>query len=355
MRDQKRVVLGLSGGVDSAVAAKLLKKQGYTVLGVYLKSRRCRDESAAARQAANQAGIDFCTIDISDSLEGCVVEPFIRDYLRGRTPNPCIYCNPAVKFPMLLKAANGWGAQLVATGHYARLVSLPTYGGSRLIAAMPCANDQSYMLYRLPMNMLQHLIFPLGELADKDAVRELAAAQNVSACDKPDSMEICFIPDNDRVRFIEREAGAAAVDALRGEFVDQKGNVLGRHEGIHRYTVGQRRGLAMAFGERAYVTAIDRDKRRVVLGNADDVVKNIIRITECIWHIPVSVPFPVHVRVRHSRGFTDGMVYPESRSRVAYIKFKNGVRAPAPGQSAVCYADIDGVPNVMIGGGYIDA
>lgn len=353
MRDQNRAVLGISGGVDSAVAAKLLKESGYEVLGVYLKSRRCRDESAAARQAAEQAGIDFCTMDISDSLETCVVEPFVQAYLHGKTPNPCIFCNPTVKFPMLVKAANGWGAEFVATGHYARTVTLPSCDGRKLIAAMPCANDQSYMLCRLPKETVQRLIFPLSTMNGKDTVRKLAEGQQVSAYDKPDSMEICFIPDNDRVRFLEHEAGAAIVDELRGEFVDQQGRVLGRHEGIHRYTVGQRRGLAMAFGERAYVTAIDGETHRVVLGSKDDVVRNTLRMTDCIWHIPVSAPFEAHVRVRHSRGYTDGVVYPEGRGKTARIEFQNGVRAPAPGQSAVCYVDMDGEQNVLIGGGYI--
>ena len=347
-----RAVLGLSGGVDSSVAAQLLTRDGYEVLGVYLKSCRNRDDSAAARAAAEAAGIDFRIANMSDALEKNVVTPFIQSYLHGRTPNPCVFCNPTVKFPTLFRIADEWGAELVATGHYARIVFCPSLG-KKMIAAANCGNDQSYMLCRLTSDMVQRLAFPLAEAADKREVRQFAADHHVATHDKPDSMEICFIPDNDRIGFLEREAGDAAIDALRGDFVDAEGNVLGRHEGIHRYTVGQRRGLAMAFGERAYVVGIDGATKHVILGDNSAVMRKVVRIEDCVWHHLPEAPFAARVRVRHSRGFTDGVVTPEDGGRTAEITFESGVRAPAPGQSAVCYADVDGVENVLLGGGFI--
>lgn len=350
---RRRAVLGLSGGVDSAVAAQLLKRDGFEVLGVYLKSRRCRDDSAAAALAAEAAGIAFRVFDMSEALETQVVAPFVAAYLRGETPNPCVFCNPAVKFPALLRCAGEWGAETVATGHYARAVFLPSLG-QRLLAAMPCANDQSYMLYRLPPETVRRLCFPLGALEDKDAVRQTAAELGLSLSNKPDSMEICFIPDDDRIGFLEREAGAEAVEALRGDFVDAEGKVLGSHEGIHRYTVGQRRGLALAFGERTYVAAIDAETKRVALADNAAVTKRTVFLSGCVWHYRPAAPFAARVRVRHSRGFAEGVVTPSADGETARLDFENGVRAPTPGQSAVCYADVDGVENVLLGGGYIE-
>lgn len=349
---RRRAVLGLSGGVDSAVAAQLLKRDGFEVLGVYLKSRRCRDDSAAAALAAEAAGIAFRVFDMSEALEARVVAPFVAAYLRGETPNPCVFCNPAVKFPALLRCADEWGAETVATGHYARAVFLPSAGETRL-AALPCANDQSYMLYRLPPETVRRLCFPLGALGNKDAVRHTAAELGLFLSNKPDSMEICFIPDDDRIGFLEREAGEEAIEALRGDFVDAAGHVLGRHEGIHRYTVGQRRGLALAFGARTYVAAIDAETKRVTLADNAAVTKQTVTLSDCVWHCRPAAPFAARVRVRHSRGFAEGVVTPSKDGKTARLDFPNGVRAPTPGQSAVCYADVDGVENVLLGGGYI--
>ena len=349
---RRRAVLGLSGGVDSAVAALLLKRDGFEVLGVYLKSGRFRDDSRAARLAAEAAGIEFRVFDMTEALETCVVAPFVAAYLRGETPNPCVCCNPAVKFPSLLRCADEWGAETVATGHYARTVFSPS-AGKRLIAAAPCANDQSYMLYRLPPETVRRLLFPLGG-TEKSEVRRLAAERGFPLHDKPDSMEICFIPDDDRIGFLEREAGAEAVEALRGDFVDPQGNALGRHAGIHRYTVGQRRGLATAFGARTYVADIDAETKRVTLADNAAVTKRTVFLSGCVWQYRPAAPFAARVRVRHSRGFSDGVVTPSDDGETARIDFENGVRAPAPGQSAVCYADVDGVENVLLGGGFIE-
>ena len=350
MKQAKRAVLGLSGGVDSAVCAALLKREGYEVLGVYLKSRRFRDDSEAAAKAAAAADISFRIVDISDALDTHVVAPFVSCYLCGQTPNPCISCNPTVKFPTLVRAADEFGAETIVTGHYARIVRVPSCAGP-LVAASNSRNDQSYMLYRLPPEILARLKLPLAEV-DKETVRFLASDLIPDLAEKPDSMEICFIPDDDRLGFLAREAGADALEGLRGDFIDGNGNVLGRHDGIHCYTIGQRRGLTLAFGERAYVAAIDPVKKTVTLADNAAVTKHTVFLKDCVWHYLPAATFPARVRVRHSHTFAEGVVTPNPDG-TAVITFADGVRAPAPGQSAVCYGDLDGETNLVFGGGVI--
>ncbi|MBR5519306.1 MAG: tRNA 2-thiouridine(34) synthase MnmA [Clostridia bacterium] len=351
MNQPKRAVLGLSGGVDSAVCAALLKREGYEVRGVYLKSHRFRDDSAAAELAACAAGVDFAVVDISDALDAHVVAPFVSCYLCGQTPNPCIMCNPTVKFPSLVRAADEFGAETIATGHYARIVH--PNGLPPMVAASDCKNDQSYMLYRLPAETIARLKFPLAEV-DKDTVRKLAAELIPDLAEKPDSMEICFIPDDDRLGFLEREAGADTLEALRGDFIDGEGKVLGQHDGIHCYTIGQRRGLTLAFGARAYVAEIDPAHKTVMLADNAAVTKHTVHLADCVWHHLPDSTFPARVRVRHSRTYADGVVTPNADG-TATITFADGVRAPAPGQAAVCYADLGGESNVVLGGGTIVA
>lgn len=351
MLNEKRAVLGVSGGVDSAVAAQLLRREGYTVLGVYLRSDRFRDESAAAEEAAAAAGIEFRVADITEPLDRCVVKPFAESYLRGETPNPCVWCNRAVKFPALAAAADAFGAEIVATGHYARIVT-PNVPGApcRMVAAAPCANDQSYMLYRVPDELIARLRFPLAGL-NKEQVRAAAAEMCLASKEKPDSMEVCFIPDNDRIAWLEREAGADRIADMAGCFVDETGRVLGQHGGIHRYTVGQRRGLAVAAGRRIYVTAIDPAAKTVTLGENLDVMRTSARITDCVWHLRPAPDQKLKIRVRHSRTFADGFAAADD-SGDAVLTFPDGVRAPAPGQSAVCYAEMNG-ELVVVGGGFL--
>lgn len=327
---KSKVVLGLSGGVDSSLAAYILKEQGFEVTGIYLKSELSRDESAEACEAAKNCGVDFRVEDITQELKEKVCEYFVSEYCSGRTPSPCIRCNPSVKFKTLLKVADGIGAEFVATGHYADIVRLPS--GELAVGTGRGRNDQSYMLCRLESSIYPRLRFPIGGFT-KAQVRELAAARGIPSAQKPDSMEICFIPDNNRIGFIENWRGGT--EGLSGSFVDGDGKILSPHAGIHRYTVGQRKGLGIALGYPAYVSDIDPESGNVTLMPSGGEYSTEISVSDCLWHIRTDECFEADVRVRHSAEFTRGIV--RKLENGAVVTFPNGVRAAAPGQSAVFY------------------
>ena len=274
-----KVVLGLSGGVDSALSANILRNEGYEVYGVFLDIGVTPPDDA--RAVAEQLGISFEVVDIRAELEKKVCAPFADAYLHGRTPNPCVLCNPNVKFPALIRVADRIGAEYVATGHYARVDYDEMSGRYRLISA-DSQKDQSYMLCGLPQNILARVIFPLAEF-EKETVREMAAEAGISVADKSDSMEICFIPDNDHGKYIESRGYVSRP----GNFVDESGKVLGEHKGIQYYTVGQRRGLGVAAGHRIFVSRIDPEKNEIVLSDLDKMFVRKIRVKDVNW---VSMP-----------------------------------------------------------------
>ncbi len=267
---KEKIVLGLSGGVDSAVAARLLQER-YDVTGLYLDIGLGGTGAADAAAVAERLGIPFETADIRAELEREVCAPFAADYRAGRTPLPCARCNPAVKFPALFALAGRIGARYVSTGHYARVEN------GVLKKGMP-ANDQSYMLARLTREQLQKVIFPLGNY-EKTQVRALARDFGIPVADKPDSMEICFIPDGDYAAWLERRGFSTP----EGNFVDKEGKVLGRHRGIHCYTLGQGRGLGVSGPHRYYVTALRPDTNEVVLSDGSDLGRDEVRGTEPNW------------------------------------------------------------------------
>lgn len=328
-----KVVLGFSGGVDSAVSAELLKKQGFQVYGLYMDNT---DEAArlAAVTAAEQRGIDLKVIDVKAQLEERVCRPFTEAYLRGETPNPCILCNPALKFKRLLEYADAVGAELVATGHYARAA------GGRIYKGRP-ANDQSYMLCRLTRQQAQRVLFPLGEY-EKVQVRALAEELGLPAAHKPDSMEICFIPDKDYIGWLSRRA----VMPPEGDFVFH-GQVVGRHEGIHRYTVGQRRP-GLIDGRKVYVSRIDPVSNRIALALWEELFQTEVTARDFNWLIePPRSPIRASVRVRHTKWENPACTATVDGDLVR-IHCEEPVRAPAAGQSAVLY---DG--EQLLGGGFI--
>ena len=336
----QKVILGLSGGVDSAVCAHILKEQGYDVTGVYLDIGIGTPDDA--RAVAETAGIDFRVVDIRDALEEHVITPWCNAYLSGQTPNPCIFCNPTVKFKILFDAADAIGADFVSTGHYARIETDERGDAALLTAASE--KDQSYMLHRLPKTWISRLIFPLGGFADKETVREKARAYGIPVADKGDSMEICFIPDKDYAGFLEKRG----ICPPEGDFVDESGNVLGRHKGIHHYTVGMRRHLGIAAGKRIYVKAIDRDHDRVILADGDDVYVSRITVRDVnlLTDLP-PLPYACAAKVRYSKA-TNPCVIEALDGDTMTVAFDPPVRAPAPGQSAVFYCG-----NRVLGGGYI--
>ncbi len=329
-----KVVLGLSGGVDSAVCAALLQRQGHEVVGLYLENGISETGVTDARAVAERFGIPLDVLDIRQALEAQVCAPFEQSYRRGETPNPCILCNPTVKFKALLAHADAIGAECVATGHYARTKDGALYKGRP-------ANDQSYMLCRLKPEQVQRLLLPLGDY-EKTEVRALAEEFGIPVAKKPDSMEICFIPDKDYAGWMARRAPLPGP----GDFV-LEGQVIGQHEGICRYTVGQRRP-GLVNGRKVYISRIHADTNTIELAYWDDLFKTEVRARDFSWLIePPTVPIRASVRVRHTK-WENPACTAEIVGDEVLIRCDEPVRAPAPGQSAVLY-DNDRV----LGGGWI--
>lgn len=325
----KKVVLGLSGGVDSAVAAQRLLGQGYEVHGLYLDIGLGGEQSA--RDNAAKLGIPLTVRSIQRELEEHVCAPFAADYLSGRTPIPCARCNRAVKFPALISFAREIGANWVATGHYAR-IGTGCDGGPILLRGNS-ANDQSYMLSRLTRDMLSHVLFPLGD-GPKEQTRQEAEAGQLPAADRPDSMEICFIPDDDYAAWLDARGGTPPP----GNFVDANGNILGTHKGFHHYTIGQRRGLGVSSTGRLFVTEIRPHTNEVVLSHGEGLHAFMVHTDSLNWlgEHPLSGPMEVDVRLRHSRRQDPATILPLGGGRVD-IHMKHPARAPTPGQLAVFY------------------
>jgi len=327
--DERKVVLGLSGGVDSAVAARRLKEQGLAVFGVYL-DMGLGDGAEAAQRAARELDLPLEIVDIRHELEHHVCAPFAADYLAGRTPLPCAVCNPTVKFPALLAAADRLGIKWVATGHYAR--TAVAENGRTLLLRGKHANDQSYLLSRLPQEILQRVIFPLGDY-EKTSTRARAADLSLSAAHRPDSMEICFVPDDDYPAWLAQRGEVPP----EGNFVDREGNTLGRHRGYHHYTLGQRRGLGVPAASRLFVTAIRPETNEVVLSAGEDLFYSTVHCSDPNWiAIPgLDAPLVCEGRFRHSKASVPVTVEREGDGLI--VRAQSPVRAPTPGQLAVFY------------------
>lgn len=328
-----RIVLGFSGGVDSAVSAMLLKNAGHEVIGLYMDNT---DENALrdAVETAEFAGIELEVADVRAALEENVCRPFTDCYLRGETPNPCVICNPSVKFKTLLSAADRRGAELVATGHYARAENGAIYKGRP-------SNDQTYMLCRLTREQAARAVFPLGAL-EKTQTRAMAEEFGLPVAHKGDSMEICFIPDKDYIGWLGRRAELPGA----GDFV-LHGEVVGRHEGIYRYTVGQRRP-GMIDGRKVYVSRIDARTNTVELALWEELFKTEVTARDFNWLIDApDKPIRASVRVRHTKWENPPCTVYNDGGTVRIV-CDEPVRAPAAGQSAVLY---DG--DRLLGGGFI--
>ena len=333
-----RIVLGLSGGVDSAASAILLQKSGCEVFALYLNNT---GESAQRAQATAQAlGVPFAVADTRECFRTRVVEPFLDAYLRGETPNPCVECNLLVKFQTLFDYADSIGAGFVATGHYARI-------RDGLICRSAGINDQSYMLWQLRDQWLPRLRFPLGDFLTKDEVRAVAAQGMPSLPVPKPSMDVCFIPSGDYAAYI----AAHRTVPPPGDFIDENGRILGRHQGIHRYTVGMRRHLGIALGERMYVRHIDPVRNTVMLAPLKDPAPVQVEAAQCHWFAPaqqlVQPGASFDARVRHSRRTGRAQLL-RVGDGCARLLVEPSCGTPAPGQSIVLY---DGTR--MLGGGKI--
>ncbi len=350
----ERVVVAMSGGLDSSVAAALVVEQGYEAIGVTMHlagdaSRCCSLADADdARRVAQTLGMRFYVANYSDRFRTEVIQTFADEYLRGRTPIPCVVCNKKFKFEYLSERARLFGARRVASGHYARIDVDAESGLYRLRRAADRHKDQSYFLFQLDQSQLGRTWFPLGEMT-KEEVRKRARALGLATAEKPESQEICFVPDGDYASLVEKLRPEARAGA--GEFVDREGRVLGRHAGVHRYTVGQRRGLGIHSGRRLYVREIDPRSRRIVLGEADDLLVRGAEIEGVSWvaGTPPSevVKASVQIRYRHVPVLASIEARPGDCARV---QFEEPVRAVSPGQAAVFYAG-----DVVLGGGSISS
>ena len=317
-----RVVLGFSGGVDSAVAARLLTMQGWDVRCVYLETGS--GEGEYARESAERMGLPFEAVDARSLLEREVCAPFEAAYLAGATPSPCVLCNRRVKLKLLCEAADALGIERIATGHYAAARAGAIFRGRP-------ENDQSYMLCLVTRAQARRLVLPLGGYIKRD-VRALAAQFGLSQAEKPDSMEICFIKGGDFAGWIDSRGHAPGEGALI-----YKGERVGTHGGVHRYTLGQRRGLGFAAGRRVFVSEIRPETNEVVLSDGDGLYMEHIRTGEANWLItPPQGDFRCEVRVRHSRDLTPATA--RSVDGALEIDFDKPVRAPVPGQAAALYA-----------------
>ncbi|HEY3176064.1 MAG TPA: tRNA 2-thiouridine(34) synthase MnmA [Candidatus Polarisedimenticolia bacterium] len=355
-----RVLVGMSGGVDSSVAAAILAARGHEVIGVSLQlydhsdggraARCCSPEDFLdARRVAGAIGFPYYVINREELFKRRVLDYFAAEYRRGRTPNPCARCNAEVKFEELVELARGLGASAVATGHYARVEADPVSGRRRLLRARHLEKDQSYFLFDLTQEHLAMSLFPLGEMT-KDEVRAEAARLGLATAGKPESQDVCFVEGGDYRDFLSRKMAAEGIAEPEGEIVDMEGNPLGHHRGLSGFTVGQRRHLGVSAARRLYVVLVDAGENRVVLGGEEDLTCGSLTLSGASF-MSFDEPrdsFEALVRVRYRHAGARAVVSRDGDGR-ATVRFGEPQRGVSPGQAAVFY---DG--EALLGGGWID-
>ena len=356
MATKPRICIGMSGGVDSSVAAYLLKKQGYDVIGLTfrgwpqdcrsMEEDKCCGPQAVmdARMVAHSLDIPYYVIDEIDTFQREVMDYFAAEYKRGRTPNPCVICNEKVKFGSLLRKARGLGGECIATGHYARITVGRNGGRRELRKGRDPKKDQTYFLFSLNQEQLARAMFPLGELT-KEETRAIAREIGLKTYGKEESQEVCFVPENDYRKFLRESANV--VDT-KGEIVTRDGKVLGQHNGIHNFTIGQREGLNLGGLPRPlYVLELDAAGNRVVVGGAEELLRSEFEVSNCVWHIEPPSSLEVTVKPRHQHPGCRAVVEPDHNGG-ARVRLPDPQRAITPGQAAVFYQD-----DVVVGGGWI--
>jgi len=363
---KSRILVAMSGGVDSSLVGAMLAADGHDVVGVNMRTHRLSPTEIAlgariktccspvdakdARCCADRGNFPFYVLDVEHDFERDVIDPFVRAYMGGRTPNPCVLCNNHVKLGLLLEKAALYGCEFVATGHYAVKVQHPGTGRWTMRRAADRNKDQTYYLYGLTQEQMAVILFPLGEMTKED-VRQRARDLALPTADKPESQEICFIPDNDYRGFLRRRFAEKGIDMPRGKFVDTRGNVLGEHEGVAFYTVGQRRGIGIAAADPLYVAHIDREANVVVVGPRDALMTEGLEAEGLNWMgIPgIDAPIRARVQIRYRHEPAAATIEPTDDADLVRVRFDEPVRAVSPGQATVFYDDEDRV----LGGGWI--
>lgn len=344
-----KVVVGMSGGVDSSVAAYLLKEQGYDVIGATMQIWQDEDQVSQeenggccglsavddARRVANTLGIPYYVMNFKQDFKEKVIDYFVNEYKNARTPNPCIACNRYVKWESLLQRSLEIGADYIATGHYARIKKLPN-GRYTIAKSVTEEKDQTYALYNLTQFQLAHTLMPVGDY-EKPRVREIAEEANLMVAHKPDSQDICFVPDGDYVKFLEEETGEKPIP---GNFVDESGKILGTHKGIWHYTIGQRKGLNLSLGAPAFVKEIRPETNEVVIGGADSVFSDTMVVNHVNYMAVEKIEEPVELcgKIRYAHKGAPCLVEPYGEDKLK-VTFKEPQRAITPGQAAVFYKD----------------
>ena len=345
----KKVLLGMSGGVDSSVSAILLKEAGYKVYGVtmHLFEGGCCSKSTAmdAKQVCRENEIEHYILDFREEFKDRVINDFICEYKNCRTPNPCIECNKHLKFGEMYKKAKELGIEYIATGHYAKIEYNEKYGQFVLKKAKNLAKDQSYVLYSIPRELLDKILFPLGDYESKDEIRQIAREHNLRVANKPDSEDICFIPNGNYKEFLEKESD---IKSKEGNIVNKEGKILGKHTGLYKYTIGQRKGLGIQNEVPLYVIGFNREKNQLIVGEENELYTKEFIVKDLNWLLFDNLvqEMEVNVKTRYSAKEYKAKIIPEGEK--VRVIFDEPQKSITPGQSAVFYID-----DIVLGGGKI--